>query len=140
MPLPFPASWTGRARAARPTWRRRQKHRRLPQLRCRPSLEPLEGRRLLSCSLPTADDYGDTADLAHRVVLDRTGSGSLTGTINPYDDQDILHGGYKDRDMFRVVATRTGRLVIRQQADNSSLDSFLRVYDSATTGIPLKEN
>ena len=66
------------------------------------------------------DDYGNSFADATGIAVAGDGSGSARGTIE--------QGG--DVDMFRFVAPGNGRLIVRQSAAGSSLDSYLYVYDS----------
>ena len=67
-----------------------------------------------------ADDFGNSDASATVLPLDPDGTGRRLG--------EIEFSG--DRDVFRVTATQTGLLNIRQQSvPGSNLDSFLRVRD-----------
>lgn len=94
-------------------------------------LEPLERRELLSTVVAGAvqaargatvtDDYPNTFAKAALVSLDTTGSGSQSGKIERSGDVD----------MFKFVATSTGKMTIQESAASGSrLDSYLYAYDS----------
>ena len=79
-------------------------------------------------------EYRIEVDLAN-VVTDDIGNNDANAAVLPVDPQgsgrrlgEIEFSG--DRDVFRIVATQTGLLDIRQRAvPGSTLDSFLRVRD-----------
>lgn len=95
-------------------------------------LEQLEKREMLSIGttslfLPGArgaavsDDYGNTFALAAQVSVSTTGSATQSGTIGVTGDVDV----------FKVVATVTGKMTIQELAGpGSRLDSYLYVYDA----------
>lgn len=68
---------------------------------------------------PVVDDHASTLDAAETITLSNDRA-VLIGEIETASDVDI----------FKLVATQTGGLVLRQQASNGALDSLLTVYDS----------
>src|SRR4051812_31600707 len=84
------------------------------------AVESLEGRTLPSRSSPVPDDFGDTFADARLVVLDASGSGSLSGEIEAEGDVDV----------FRFVAPATGLMDVRQDTSpGSQLESSLSAYE-----------
>lgn len=96
-------------------------------------LEQLEKRELLSVGgtnlfLPVipgavvSDDYGNTMAQAAQVSLSTAGSATQSGKIEVAGDVDV----------FKVVATVTGKMTIQELATSGSrLDSYLYVYDAS---------
>jgi hypothetical protein len=67
------------------------------------------------------DDFGNTIALATQVNLSSTGEGNQSGKIEQAGDVD----------MFKIVATATGTMTIKQSAaSGSQLNSYLYVYDA----------
>ena len=68
------------------------------------------------------DDVGNTFAAASTLTLSSAGAASRNATVNYAGDADV----------FRVVATVSGQMTIRQSAASGSrLDSFLYVYSSS---------
>lgn len=91
--------------------------------------ESLEPRNLLSvggggsfaawAGHTSSDDFGNTFSQATEVA---------TTSSTTKQAGKIERSG--DVDMFRFVATQTGKMVIRQAASNSRLDSYLYIYSA----------
>ena len=106
-------------------------------------VEPLEPRTMLSIGgvvgmLPSLaarvgssvrDDYGNTFAQATQVSLATKGAGTQSGRVERAGDVD----------MFKIVATVSGKMAITQSASaGSRLDSYLYIYDA--TGKLLARN
>lgn len=73
-----------------------------------------------------ADDFGNDINNATDLTLDAQGGATQSGEIGVPNDLDV----------FRIVATETGSLVVTQKASSgSTLDSLLTILDSTGTEI-----
>jgi hypothetical protein len=80
---------------------------------------------------PFVDDFGNNPATAHAIVLDATGAGSQTGSIE-------IPGNI---DLFKFTAPISGQLVIQQDATpDSNLDSVLTVLDSSMRQIAYNDD
>jgi hypothetical protein len=84
------------------------------------------GNYVLQIDVGPEDDFGNTFATAGFIFMSMTGGGFQKGRI----DYPL------DVDMFRFVATVTGKMTVRQQAaKGSKLDSSLTVYNHLQTEI-----
>jgi hypothetical protein len=98
--------------------------------RCRPRLEALEDRTVLSAVV--GDDFGNTFADARSITLSAIGAGNQNGAIDYPGDVDL----------FRFVAPLSGRVTIHQDATPSPVyvDPLLSVYDSSQTLLASNDN
>ena len=82
------------------------------------TIEQLEPRMLFA---GFGDDYGDTFYGAARLGLSSGGAASVRGCIERSYDSD----------MFRVTATASGRMTIREVAAAPGVDPYLYVYNGS---------